>query len=93
MSALMLLYRDSAGAVMLVPFAYRDGNLPELVETMLDYIYANGLASEFVQGVADERLRVILEQRAEIMGLKGRVRELLALLGQTPVRELVGGAA
>lgn len=92
-SALMLLYRDSEAGMTLVPFVHRDGNLPELIEQIADYLWSAGIGEAFIEGVVTDLKGVVLRQRVENKALRDEVKRLNGILGQTPIRELVGGAA
>jgi len=67
--ALILCHRDQKGRVHSIPFCYEDGQALTLVEDVANYLYANNLIEPWENGLAADRLQVILENRARIVML------------------------
>ena len=90
MSALLLIHRD-IGGVTNIPFVYKDGQMMEAIESMADYIVGAGLVDSFWEGVAADRLGIILRQNVELKEAKNviaELREWSVFVGH-PVKELV----
>ena len=90
MSALLLVHRDTGG-VTNIPFTYKDGQMMEAIEAMADFIVGAGMVDSFWEGVAADRLGIVLRQNVEIKDLKTAVAELRewsAFVGH-PVKEMV----
>lgn len=69
----MLLTRVEDGKIKNVPFVYRDGSMLEIVEAIAELLVAHGLECPFWEGIAADRLRIILEQNQML----NAARELL----------------
>ncbi|RTL26156.1 MAG: hypothetical protein EKK55_08225 [Rhodocyclaceae bacterium] len=81
-AALMVLHRDSGGTVSVVPFAYRSGQMVEVIEEMANYIAGCGLGDSLWEGVAADHLRRLLETRSALVEAKVRIAELEAYNGE-----------
>jgi len=70
---MLLVHRDSSGAVTSMPFAYKSGEMMAIVEEVADYIAGMELVDSLWENVAADRLRVILQQRMEIQELRNTI--------------------
>lgn len=58
-----------------MPFCYRSGELMTLVEEIADYLAGMGLVGSLWEGIAADRLRVILEQKVKLQEAAKAVKE------------------
>lgn len=70
----MLIYRNHEGQSVNVPFVFGDGQLPEAVDYIADYITVNDLGNHFWESVAAERLGVILRQQVALSDAYNQLR-------------------
>ena len=90
MSALLLVHRD-IGGVTNIPFTYKDGRMMEAIEAMADFIVGAGMVDSFWEGVAADRLGIILRQNVQLKEAANAIAELRewsAFVGH-PVKEMV----
>lgn len=69
MSALLLIHRD-VGGVTNIPFVYRDGQMMEAIEAVADFIVGAGMVDSLWEGIAADRLGIVLRQNEEIRELR-----------------------
>lgn len=90
MSALLLIHKD-IGGVTNIPFVYKDGQMMEAIESIADFIVGAGMVDSFWEGIAVDRLGIILRQNVELKEAKhaiAELREWSAFVGH-PVKEMV----
>ena len=73
--AILIVHRGEDGMVTPMPFCYRSGQMMALVEEMVDYIAGMGLVDSLWEGIAADRLRIILEQRVKLQDAAQAVKE------------------
>lgn len=73
--AILIVHRGEDGMVTPMPFCYRSGEMMTLVEEMVDYIAGMGLVDSLWEGIAADRLRIILEQRVKLQDAAQAVKE------------------
>jgi hypothetical protein len=83
MSALLIIHRDTDGRLTNIPFTYRDGEMMALVEEIADTLAGGGMVDSLWEGVAADRLGIILNQRGEIKDLTKRLEQETAWAGLT----------
>lgn len=66
MSTLLLVVKTDDGQVLNVPFTYHDGELMQFVENVADVLAGMGMPQSVWEGIAADRLRIILEQRRKL---------------------------
>lgn len=69
MSALLLIHKDGP-AVTNIPFVYRDGQMMEAIEAVADFIVGAGMVDSLWEGIAADRLGIVLRQNQEIKELQ-----------------------
>lgn len=65
----MLVHREDDGRVTAMPFVYESGEMFSVIEEMADYIAGMELVDSLWEGIAADRLRIILQQQVEIRDL------------------------
>ena len=73
-----------------MPFVYRSGEMMSIVEEVADYIEGMELVDSLWEGIAADRLRIILEQRVQLQEAAQAVKEARELAEMWTVREAVG---
>ena len=89
MSALLLIHRDG-GTVTNIPFVYKDGEMMQAIEEVADYIAGAGLVDSLWEGIAADRLGIILRQNVKLKEAEDVIAELKewsAFVGH-PVKEM-----
>jgi len=76
MSALLLVHRDISGQTRNIPFVYRDGKLHEALERLANHLTKSGSADALWEGVAADRLGIILQQQVHIRDLEKIIEEI-----------------
>ena len=61
-----MVYKGSDGRVANIPFTSKDGQMLELIEQIADVLAGVGMAESVWEGIAADRLRIILEQRVKL---------------------------
>ena len=78
MSTLLVVFKEEDGKTVNVPFTYKNGSLLEALERMASFFEDSGRTEMFWQGVAIDRLNVILKQQQQISELKRALMEVRA---------------
>ena len=73
--AILIVHRGEDGMVTPMSFCYKSGQMMTLVEEMVDYIAGMGLVDSLWEGIAADRLRIILEQRVKLQDAAQAVKE------------------
>lgn len=73
--AILIVHRGEDGMITPMPFCYRSGELMTLVEEIADYLAGMGLVGSLWEGIAADRLRVILEQKVKLQEAAKAVKE------------------
>ena len=73
-----------------MPFVYRSGEMMSIVEEVADYIAGMELVDSLWEGIAADRLRIILEQRVQLQEAAQAVKEAREMAEMFTVREAVG---
>ena len=81
MSALLLIYKGDDGQILNIPFAAKEGELMTLVEEMVDVMAGMGIAGGIWEGVAADRLRIILEQRRKLAEQRETIQSMRDAVG------------
>ena len=81
MSALLIIHRTNEGQITNIPFTYRDGHLVELIEEIADVMAGMGISGGVWEGVAADRLRVILEQRRKLTEQRETIESMQNAVG------------
>ena len=78
MSSLLVVFKEANGQTVNVPFTYKDGSLLEALERMASFFVDTDRTDMFWEGVAIDRLNVILKQQQQINELKRALMEVRA---------------
>ena len=89
-AALLIVHKGEDGMVTPMPFVYRSGEMMSIVEEVADYIAGMELADSLWEGIAADRLRIILEQRVQLQEAAQAVKEAREMAEMFTVREAVG---
>ena len=89
-AALLIVHKGEDGMVTPMPFVYRSGEMMSIVEEVADYIAGMELVDSLWEGIAADRLRIILEQRVQLQEAAQAVKEARELAEMWTVREAVG---
>lgn len=81
MSTLLLVVKTDDGQVLNVPFTYRDGHMMELIEEVADVLAGMGIAGGIWEGIAADRLRIILEQRRKLAEQRETIQSMRDAVG------------
>ncbi len=77
-----------------MPFAYKSGKMMTIIEEIVEYITGMDLVDSVWEGIAADRLRIILEQKVKLQEAEKRARdneELAAWYRENGiVREAIG---
>lgn len=92
--ALILVHRDIDGSTVAMPFAYKSGEMMTIIEEIVEYITGMDLVDSVWEGIAADRLRIILEQKVKLQEAEKRAQdneELAAWYRENGiVREAIG---
>ena len=89
-AALLIVHKGEDGMVTPMPFVYRSGEMMSIVEEVADYIAGMELVDSLWEGIAADRLRIILEQRVQLQDAAQAVKEAREMAEMFTVREAVG---
>ncbi len=89
-AALLIVHKGEDGMVTPMPFVYRSGEMMSIVEEVADYIAGMELVDSLWEGIAADRLRIILEQRVQLQEAAQAVKEAREMAEMWTVREAVG---
>ena len=89
-AALLIVHKGVDGMVTPMPFVYRSGEMMSIVEEVADYIAGMELVDSLWEGIAADRLRIILEQRVQLQDAAQAVKEAREMAEMFTVREAVG---
>ena len=89
-AALLIVHKGEDGMVTPMPFVYRSGEMMSIVEEVADYIAGMELVDSLWEGIAADRLRIILEQRVQLQEAAQAVKEAREMAELFTVREAVG---
>jgi hypothetical protein len=89
-AALLIVHKGEDGMVTPMPFVYRSGEMMSIVEEVADYIAGMELVDSLWEGIAADRLRIILEQRVQLQEAAQAVKEAREMAEMSTVREAVG---
>jgi hypothetical protein len=89
-AALLIVHKGEDGMVTPMPFVYRSGEMMSIVEEVADYIAGMELVDSLWEGIAADRLRIILEQRVQLQEAAQAVKEAREMAEMFTVREAVG---
>ena len=89
-AALLIVHNGEDGMVTPMPFVYRSGEMMSIVEEVADYIAGMELVDSLWEGIAADRLRIILEQRVQLQEAAQAVKEAREMAEMFTVREAVG---
>ena len=89
-AALLIVHKGEDGMVTPMPFVYRSGEMMSIVEEVVDYIAGMELVDSLWEGIAADRLRIILEQRVQLQEAAQAVKEAREMAEMFTVREAVG---
>jgi len=89
-AALLIVHQGEDGMVTPMPFVYRSGEMMSIVEEVADYIAGMELVDSLWEGIAADRLRIILEQRVQLQEAAQAVKEAREMAEMFTVREAVG---
>jgi hypothetical protein len=89
-AALLIVHKGEDGMVTPMPFVYRSGEMMSIVEEVADYIAGMELVDSLWEGIAADRLRIILEQRVQLQEAAQAVKEAREMAEMWTVRETVG---
>ena len=89
-AALLIVHKGEDGMVTPMPFVYRSGEMMSIVEEVADYIAGMELVDSLWEGIAADRLRIILEQRVQWQEAAQAVKEAREMAEMFTVREAVG---
>lgn len=89
-AALLIVHMGEDGMVTPMPFVYRSGEMMSIVEEVADYIAGMELVDSLWEGIAADRLRIILEQRVQLQDAAQAVKEAREMAERFTVREAVG---
>jgi len=81
MSALLLIYKGDDGQILNIPFTSREGELMTLIDQMVDVMAGMGISGGVWEGVAADRLRVILEQRRKLTEQRETIESMQNAVG------------
>ena len=88
-AALLIVHKGEDGMVTPMPFVYRSGEMMSIVEEVADYIAGMELVDSLWEGIAADRLRIILEQRVQLQEAAQAVKEAREMAEMFTVREAV----
>ena len=89
-AALLIVHKGEDGMVTPMPFVYRSGEMMSIVEEVADYIAGMELVDSLWEGIAADRLRIILEQRVQLQEAAQAVKEAREMAEMFTVRKAVG---
>ncbi len=89
-AALLIVHKGEDGIGVTMPFVYRSGEMMSIVEEVADYIAGMELVDSLWEGIAADRLRIILEQRVQLQEAAQAVKEAREMAEMFTVREAVG---